>query len=376
MSQHASRRDRLLRQISGEGLGAVLISHPVNVTYLTGFCGDSSFLLIGPSKTIMISDGRFTEQLAEECPDLEVHIRPPNQPVAEAAAEVLCQLGDKSIGCESRHLTVADFEILKDKVKAAVWKATADRVEVLRQVKDAGEIAEIRYAIRVAQTAFTMFRAMLRPDDTEKELVDGLEMYTRRAGGEGTAFPSIVAIGPRAALPHAPPTHRQVGEAALVLIDWGATGRAYKCDLTRVLFPHNNAGIPEQNRRRSLDPKLEEVYAIVLRAQLQAIAAIRPGVKTGAVDAAARTLIADAGYGNYFTHSVGHGFGLQIHEAPFMRAGFEQLLEPGMVVTVEPGIYLPGFGGIRIEDDVLVTPEGAEVLTNVPKNIEACIHEF
>lgn len=374
MTDFASRRARLLQRLVGEELDAILITNPVNVTYLTGFTGDSSFLTLSAGKTLLISDGRYTEQLAEECPGLEVHVRPPPQPVIEAAAQVLSKLGVFNIGVEGAHLSIANYEILKDRVKESSWKPVANLVEGLRQVKDAGELAEIRYAIRIAQTAFTMFRAMLRPNDTEKELADELEMYIRRAGGKASAFPSIVAVGARAALPHAPPSSRPIGDSSLVLVDWGATGRGYKSDLTRVLFPHNNAGIPK--RLSDLDPKLRDVYAVVLRAQQQAIAAIRPGVKTGEVDAAARSVIADAGYGDYFTHSVGHGIGLDIHEAPFLRAGYEQLLEAGMVITVEPGIYLPGVAGIRIEDDVLVTPDGAEVLTSVPKDIEACIHEF
>ncbi|MBI3409347.1 MAG: aminopeptidase P family protein [Planctomycetes bacterium] len=379
MSEHPKRRERLIQQIVSEGIDAVLVSNPVNVTYLTGFTGDSSHLVVSAAKTVLISDGRFTEQLAEECPGLECHIRPPSQPVIEASAQVLGSLGVAKVGVESGHLTIANFESLKEKLRTVAWKLGGDRVERLRQTKDDGEVAAIRRAIRVAQTAFTMFRAMLRPADTEKELADSLEMYTRRAGGDEGAFPSIVAVGARAALPHAPPTPRRVSEASLTLIDWGASAGGYKSDLTRVLFPHNNAGILGANGvvpSKLVEPKLREVYAVVLRAQLKAIAAIRPGVKTGAVDAAARGVIEEAGYGDYFTHSTGHGIGLQIHEAPFLRAGFEQLLEPGMVVTVEPGIYLPGVAGIRIEDDVLVTPNGSEVLTSVPKDLETCIHEF
>lgn len=376
MSSFASRRDRLLQKIRGESLDGLLVTNPVNVTYLTGFTGDSSFVLVTPTKSLIISDGRFTTQLAEECPDFDVHLRSPAQPVIDAAAEVLHSVGCTQVGLESAHLTVANFEALKGNVKSAQWKLASDRVERLRQIKDADEMASIRRAVRVAQTAFTMFRAMLRPTNTEKELTDELEYYTRLAGGQATAFPSIVAVGARAALPHAPPTDTAVGSAVQVLVDWGATVAGYKSDLTRVLFTHNNAGIHGKASAHGLDPKLRDVYGVVLRAQAAGIAAIRPGIKTGDVDAVARKVIADAGFGNYFTHSLGHGFGLQIHEAPFMKAGNEQVFEAGMVVTVEPGIYIPDFAGIRIEDDVLVTPDGVEVLTSVPKDIESCMHEF
>jgi Xaa-Pro aminopeptidase len=252
-------------------------------------------------------------------------------------------------------------------------------VERLRLVKDPDEVEQIRQAIHCAEKAFAMFRAMLRPDDTEKDLADALDNYMRRAGARGAAFPSIVAVGPRAALPHAPPTNRRAQESPLLLVDWGANGRFYKSDLTRVLLTHNNSPFTGSGMARAssaVAPKIKEVYEVVLQAQRQAIAAVRPGVQAKEVDAAARAVIASAGYGAYFTHSVGHGIGMMIHEAPIMRANTEQLLQAGMVVTIEPGIYLPGFLGVRIEDDVLVTPEGCVVLTSVPNTNAPAIKIF
>jgi Xaa-Pro aminopeptidase len=209
-----------------------------------------------------------------------------------------------------------------------------------------------------------MFRAMLRREDDEKSLADGMEMYLRRAGGKCGSFPAIVAGGPRAALPHAPPTGARVGDQPLLLVDWGASGTFYKSDLTRVLWWRENGARPTE--------KLAEIYAVVLEAQRRAIAAVRPGTEAPKVDAAARSYIADAGYGSYFTHGLGHGLGLQVHEAPSLRPTSTTVLEAGMVVTIEPGVYLPGWGGVRIEDDVLVTADGVEVLTNCPKDLEAC----
>lgn len=365
----AVRRERLLAELQREGLDAVLITNPVNVSYLSGFSGDATFLVISPRRTLVISDGRFTEQLAEECPGLETVIRPPVQPLGDATAATLNKLGIRTLGFESEHVTVADLEFLKSRAPTLDWQGAGDRVERLRIIKDDSEVAQIRQAIRYAEKAFAMFRAMLRPDDREKDLADSLEYYMRRAGARGPSFPSIVAVGARAALPHAPPTPRRVAEAPLLLVDWGASGPFYKSDLTRVLLTHNNSPA-------TTIPKIEEVYATVLQAQRQAIAAVRPGALARQVDAAARQVIADAGYGQYFTHSVGHGIGMMIHEAPFMRANTEIVLRAGMVVTVEPGIYLPDVAGIRIEDDVLVTADGCEVLTSVPKNIEAAHHEF
>ena len=373
MDNFHQRCDRLLPLLPSEGVDALLITNPLNVTYLTGFSGEASYLIVSPRKVLLVSDGRFTDQLKEECPDLETVIRPPGKTVVEATAETLEKLGFTKIGFESGHVTVDGIQNLCDKFKAASWKPGPDRVEQLRQVKDASEIGQIRAAIRMAEKAFAMFRAMLRPDDTEKDLVDNLEMYVRRAGAKCTAFPSIVAFGDRASLPHAPPTNRRLGDEMLLLIDWGANGPSYKSDLTRVLLPHNNRAARNTKPRRG---NLREVYETVLRAQAQGIDALRPGAKAGDVDAAARQVIADAGYGDYFTHSIGHGFGLQIHEAPLMRPDSELVLQAGMVVTVEPGIYIPDWGGIRIEDDVLITPDGREVLTSVPKDFAASGIDF
>jgi len=373
---YGARRQQLQRSLHEEGLDALLVTQPVNVTYLTGFSGDSSYLVLTRTKTLLVSDGRFTVQLGEECPGLETFIRPPAQPVTEAAAAVLGKLSLRSVGFESAHLTVADFDKLKEQAPALAWHGKADRVERLRAVKDDWEIAQIRAAIHIAERAFAMFGAMLRPTDTEKDLFDALEMYVRRAGGFSTSFPSIIAVGERSALPHAPPSSKQVGEADLLLVDWGASGWFYKSDLTRVLLTHNNSAVRGARRPAAVSEKLRDVYAVVLRAQQAAIAALRPGVKGSAVDAAARAAIAQAGYGNFFTHGLGHGFGLQIHEAPFFKPGNDVEIQPGMVVTIEPGIYLPGWGGIRIEDDVLVTPDGCQVLTSVPRDLEANIVVF
>jgi Xaa-Pro aminopeptidase len=363
MPDFQSRRERLWQAAGREGLDGLLITNPVNVTYLTGFGGDSSYLAMSRSRTVLVSDGRFTEQIAEECPGLEAYIRPPTQLMPEAAGSVLGGLAVRSVGYESAHLTVADFQALSEQAKDVSWSPGADRVEHLRQIKDADEVAELRQAIRIAERAFTMFRAMLRPDDREKDLADALEWYVRRAGGKESSFPPIVAVGPRAALPHAPPTAKRVEEDPLLLVDWGAAGALYKSDLTRVLWRPQDGAAPG---------RLEQVFAVVSEAQRRAITALRPGAVGSEVDAAARSYIAEAGYGPYFSHGLGHGLGLQVHEGPSLRPTSKAVLQPGMVVTIEPGIYVPGWGGVRIEDDVLVTPDGVEVLTSCPKDFASC----
>lgn len=369
MSEFVPRCERLLRVAAAEGLDLLLITNPVNVTYLTGFSGDASYLILTKSKTLLVSDGRFKVQIAEECPGLDAYIRPPDQPLPAATIAQLAAFGPRSIGFESGHLTVGEFETLADGAKTAEWKGGADRVEKLRRVKDAGEIARIRAAIKIAEKAFTILRATLRPADTEKELVDAMEANVRRCGGTETAFPTIAAVGPRAALPHAPPGMSQVGEHPLLLVDWGAQGAFYKSDLTRIIWTNNNVAFLDVDR-------LRQVYAVVLEAQRRAIALMRPGASSKAVDTAARAYIAEQGFGEYFNHGLGHGFGLQIHEAPFFRPNVDVQLEAGMVVTCEPGIYLPGEFGIRIEDDILITADGPEVLTHCPRELEECVVEL
>jgi Xaa-Pro aminopeptidase len=230
-------------------------------------------------------------------------------------------------------------------------------------VKDDSELRQIREAITIAERAYAAFCGLLAPEDTEQELCNAMDGYLRKAGGTGSSFPPIIAGGPRAALAHAPPTSRKVGDSELLLVDWGASGRFYKSDLTRVLDTRRNGGISHT------DSQLVQIHAIVARAQQAAINAVRPGVKAHEVDAAARRVIADAGHGGNFGHGLGHGIGLQIHEGPAIRPNSETLVVPGMVFTIEPGIYLPGWGGVRIEDDVLVTPDGCEVLSHLTREL-------
>jgi len=371
----AQRRQRLAQMLSEQELEAMLITNPVNVTYLTGFSGESSFLMLGCERALLVSDARFTKQIAEECPGLDVQIRPTAQTLLQATAEAVRMLGFRSLGFEKGHLSVGDWETLRELAPTVTWKATRECVEKLRVLKDPSEIAQIREAIHIAERAFDAFRALLRPEDTEKVLCDALEQYVRRCGGHGTSFPSIVAVGERAALPHAPPTERTVAGAELLLVDWGASGRFYKSDLTRVLAPRKNSAFAPSAGGEHGATKLEAIYEIVLRAQQRALGQIRPGVQGQEVDAAARAVIAEAGLGEFFGHGLGHGLGLQVHEAPSLRPNSAVILQPGMVVTVEPGIYLPGWGGVRIEDDVLVTPDGCEVLTTVTKDLRFLIFD-
>ncbi len=361
MARHRQRRDRLRRLVRKTEADAILITDLTNVTYLTGFTGDSSFLLVTPTNEIVLSDPRYTQQLAEECPGVDAAIRPTGTELIDTVVKVIQTAKIRTLAIEGDSMTVAFCAELSEKLPEVDIVSTSNMVEQLREIKDKQEIAEIRQAIDIAERAFGVVRASLRPERTEKEIAYELENQIRLFGGACCSFTPIVGVGPRGALPHATLSDHRVGESAFVLIDWGAKGRLYLSDLTRVLV---TGRIP---------PKLERIYGVVHKAQQAGIAAIRPGAVMKDVDATARKVIEDAGFGKRFGHGLGHGIGLQIHENPRLAANQERELKPGMVVTVEPGVYLPGWGGVRIEDDVLVTRTGHEVLSTIPSDFGDCV---
>lgn len=357
-SPFAGRRQKLVKLLAAAKLDALLVTTPSNVTYLTGFTGEDSYLLLSKRNALVLSDPRFTTQLEDECPGLELSIRKPGTGILEQTAQAVTALRAKQLGIEAASLSVAAWNELSRQLTKTTLAPTQGLVEQLREIKDRDEIEAIRAAIVIAERAYDILRASLRGDQTEKQVADELEHNIRLLGGKGTSFPPIVAVGARAALPHARPTAQRIDAAPFVLVDWGACGALYKSDLTRVLA---TSRIP---------PKLQRVYRVVLEAQERAIAAIRPGALCSEVDRVARETIASAGFGRHFGHGLGHGIGLDIHEGPRLSANQNRPLQAGMVVTVEPGVYLPGWGGVRIEDDVLVTPDGCEVLSSAPKQWE------
>jgi Xaa-Pro aminopeptidase len=362
MPPYFERREALRRLLTKGKIDALLVTAELNVTYLTGFTGDSSYLLVWGERELLITDGRYTQQLAEECPGLELAVRLPGTQLPDFSAEMVAKLGLPSLGIEADYVTVSFHEKLKDALKGIPLANTANLVESLREIKDSREIAAIRGAVAIAERAFEKVRQQIREGQTEKQVADDLEYAIRVQGGTCGAFPSIIGVGPRAALPHGRPTiSSRVGDYNCLLIDWGARAEGYHSDLTRVLVTGK------------LSPQLQNVYEVVLAAQAAAIAAIRPGAVMGDVDAAARKMIEQAGFGKEFNHSLGHGLGLAVHELPRLAPDQKRKLAPGMVVTVEPGVYLPNILGVRIEDDVLVTPDGCEILTSVPKQLDDCI---
>ncbi len=361
LSQHEKRRARLRKAVEKSGANALLVTNSTNVTYLTGFTGDDSYLLVRPDGELLLSDTRYAVQLDEECPELDVSIRTSKVSMLSEVAKAVQSAKIARLGIEANSMTVALRDQIAEKLPKLTLAPTTGLVEELRQIKDKGEVARIRKAIRLAEKAFGVLRATLCPETTEIDAAVSLEHQMRLFGAKYRSFQSIVGVGPRAALPHAVPTQRRVEQSDFILVDWGANEGLYLSDLTRVLVTGK------------ISRKFERIYQTVLKAQTEAIKAIRPGALAKDVDAVARGVIADAGHSRHFGHGLGHGFGLEIHESPRMSAICDTVLKPGMVVTVEPGIYLPGWGGVRIEDDVLVTHGGHEVLSSISKELEEAI---
>ena len=364
-NRYPVRRDKLKRLIKKKKLPAVLVCDETNVRYLTGFTGDSTWLLIGPGFEQLISDGRYTTQLAQECPEVDATIRPVSQSLIEATAKVVAKRKVSAVGFEATALSFAEASQLKTALEKQEFVPTTGLVEPLREVKDADEIAEIRLAIRSAEKGFDYLRASLKPDMTELEASFAIETGMRRFGALGASFDTIIAVGANAALPHARPGGRLCSDDPFILVDWGAKlGTGYVSDLTRMIITG------------SISSKFQRMYDIVKIAQEKVIEAIGPGVEARDVDRVARGSIEQAGIGPKFNHGLGHGFGLQVHESIRVSPQSNHQLKPGMVLTVEPGVYFPGWGGIRIEDDVLVTKDGCEVLSSVPKDLESSLLSF
>jgi len=361
MKPHFKQRLRKLKsKIKALGVSALLVTNIKNVCYLTGFTGSAGFLFVTDKTEILLSDSRYSSQLQDQCPGLAVDIRDAGSTILDSVERVSSQSKFSSVAYESESLTKAEFDRLVSKLTGTELVASDQLVESLRAIKDKTEIATIRKSIKVNQRAFEVIRSQLTPDQTELQIAHNLEHQMRAFGAKACAFDPIVGVGARSALPHGRPSEKRIGESPFVLIDWGAEVDQYMSDLTRMLI---TSKIPA---------KFRKIYEIVLKAQLAAIKIIRPGVSCKTVDAAARKVIEASGFGPQFGHGLGHGFGLEIHEKPFISPIQDGKLEVGMVVTVEPGIYLPEFGGVRIEDDILVTPDGHEVLSNLPKQIDEC----
>lgn len=358
---HTHRITTLQRRMADWQVDALLIVHPVDIRYLTGFVGDDSWALVrSRSRQVhVLSDFRFQEQIEREAPRVTAIIR--RKSLADELKKLADRLKLRRIGLQAQHVTLAQRRQLAKALGAAALKEVDDGLVMQRAVKDAAETRTITRAIRIAQDAFAAVLATLEPGQTEQQVAARLEYEMRCRGASGASFPVIVAADANASLPHAIPGKRKIRKGGTILFDWGAVVDGYCSDLTRVVALGR------------MPKRIAEVYDIVLEAQAAAIAAIKPGKALKDIDKVARDIITRAGYGPRFGHSLGHGIGLEIHEQPTLASRAAGELKPGHVVTVEPGIYLPGVGGVRIEDDVLVTPRGARVLSSLPRDRRSAI---
>lgn len=349
--RRAERLTALRRRLEDLGLDGILVTHGPNIRYLTGFTGSAGLLLVTGERVTLLTDFRYAEQAPAEAGDAaEIVVELSN--LWERLRRVLEPGPRRRIGIERERLTVRDADRLS-RLEAAEAVPTSDVVEDLRVVKDEGEVAAIRAAAALAQDALAELLPTVKAGQTELEIAARLELGLRVRGSEWHPFETIVASGPRSALPHARASARAVGAGEWLLIDFGARLAGYCSDLTRTVIV---GGVADQRQR--------EVYSIVAAAQKAALAGLVPGLSGREGDALARDVIEAAGYGPAFGHSLGHGLGLEVHEGPRLSRMAPEPLPAGAVVTVEPGIYLQGWGGVRLEDDIHLTASGARCISD------------
>lgn len=345
---------KLRNSFSGYGIDAVLLTSTYNRRYMTNFTGTAGAVLVTGDRALFITDFRYIEQAEKQCEGYTIVKHGPS--LTEEIARQAEKAGVKKLGFEEEFLSFSDYRVYKDAIKAELVPISGV-IEKLRLIKNDSEIKILKEAADIADAAFKHILDFIRPGLTELEVSNELEFFMRKAGAISSSFDTIVASGYRSALPHGVASDKVIEKGDFVTLDYGAYYKGYVSDITRTI----SVGDP--------DPKLKEIYEIVLEAQLRAVEGIKPGLTGKKADAIARDYITERGYGEYFGHSTGHGIGLEVHEGPALSIRSNILLEPGMVVTVEPGIYIPGLGGVRIEDDTLITKDHNELLTHSTKEL-------
>ena len=350
------RRSALFNVLASSRVGTLLVTRPANWFYLTGFTGESGALIVSKKGTTLITDGRFMVQAKAEARG--IRIRRQEGTLLETVAKVLGDLRARRVGFDPAHMTVSELQGARKASRGRQeWVPVAGTVETLRIRKDAGELAQMRKAAILAGELMDFAVDLLRPGVRESEVGAEIEYQMRARGASGPSFETIVAFGDRAALPHARPTGKRLRKNELVVLDLGVILGHYCSDITRTVFVGR------------APKRIQTWYKAVLEAQEAAISSAREGVACGDVDAAARQVLAGYRLDHLFVHSTGHGLGLEVHEDPKVAKGQERRLEPGNVITIEPGVYAEGMGGIRIEDDVAVHVGRTEVLTRAPRDL-------
>jgi Xaa-Pro aminopeptidase len=363
---YPQRLERLRATLDASALDGLLVSQPESRFYLSGYAGhdlpprdSAGYLLVTRSRAVLLTDPRTTEQAERDAPDFEISTYDPGSRAPQAIAEAIGKSGGRRFGFESIHLPYAVWAQVKAGLPSGTELVPSDRiVDDLRVVKDAEELGCLQEAVDVLDRCLAHVLRRIEPGLTERQVARMVELYLSEHA-DGTSFPSIVASGPNASVPHAVPSDRRIEEGELLKIDIGARARGYCSDMTRTVC----IGEPR-------DSRLVELHALVLEAQAHAEANVRPGMTGREADALSRDVIARAGYGDAFKHSLGHGIGLEVHEPPWLsQVRGDEPLRPGMVFSVEPGVYLPGWGGVRIEDLVVLEESGARVLCHSPRTL-------
>ncbi|GGM40172.1 peptidase M24 [Paraliobacillus quinghaiensis] len=346
--------EKLRKVMLEDNLDGLVITSPYNRRYMTGFTGTAGVVLVTNSKALFITDFRYTQQAEDQAPSFEI-IEHKEGAIKEIANQVE-HLSIKRLGFEKNDLTYAIYEQYEQTVKTKLIP-TEGLVEKLRIIKTDEELSVMKEAARIADAAFEHILTVIKPGITEIEVSNELEFFMRKQGATSSSFDIIVASGYRSALPHGVASEKKIEKGELVTLDFGALYNGYCSDITRTV------AVGE------ISDELQNIYDTVLQAQLKGMEGIKAGITAKEADALTRDYIKEKGYGEYFGHSTGHGLGLEVHEEPGLSFRSDKVLEPGMVVTVEPGIYVPNVGGCRIEDDTIITKDGNERLNHSPKEL-------
>ncbi|MFZ5644045.1 MAG: M24 family metallopeptidase [Bacillota bacterium] len=336
-----------------EGIDSFLVTSQENRFYFTGFTGSSGSVAITQKDIFLFTDFRYDEQAKIEAPHCQIIMV--KDALTDSLEDLVKEANLKKMGFEGDSVTYQQYNTLKEKLETVEIRPLPGVLDCLRSIKDDKEIDRVKKAVSLSDKAFEHILPFIKEGVSEREIALEIEFYMRKNGSEGVAFPTIVASGQRSSLPHGIASQKKIARGDLVTLDFGAVLEWYNSDITRTI------AVGEKNEEQ------QKIYNIVLEAQLSGISSVRPGIPASEVDRAARKVIEDHGYGEFFGHSTGHGLGLKVHENPRLSAKDDTELKPGMIITVEPGIYLPGWGGVRIEDTVLVTGHGCSVLSAAPK---------
>jgi len=350
------RIKKLRDKLNQENLDLLLVTALPNIRYLCGYTGSNGILLISRDKAIFLTDFRYKEQVKKEVKVAEIKI-PPKE-LFSFLPEIDLLKGKRiKAGFEEKHLTFQLYHRLKALLPQVLWVPTENLVESLLVTKDEDEIKKIKKAADISAKAYREILPLFRPGTKESDIAAELEYRIKKNGGTGSAFEPIVASGLRSAMPHARASSKTLKKGEFVTLDFGASYDGYVCDITRTVVL-GNATVRQK-----------KIYNLVLKAQTRAIDSARSGMKGFELDRKARDIIKKAGYQKYFGHGLGHGIGLLVHDSPGINTKSQEVLRPGMVITIEPGVYIPGWGGVRIEDDVLLTRNGCEILTHIDREL-------